>query len=160
MVPEAEFRSYYDRPVLKEPVWKWYVPAYFFAGGLAAGSSLLAAGADLLGRPDIARRARLASVTSIGVGSVLLVADLGRPARFHHMLRVAKVTSPMSVGSWVLTLFGPVDGDRTLRGIGVLLVATREEAEALMARDPMVAAGRLRAEIRPWFTLPGAALPE
>src|SRR6266487_4682813 len=62
MVPEAEFRSYYDRPVLKEPVWKWYVPAYFFAGGLAAGSSMLAAGADLLGRPDIARRARLASV--------------------------------------------------------------------------------------------------
>jgi uncharacterized protein YciI len=60
----------------------------------------------------------------------------------------------------LLTLFGPVDGDRTIRGIGVLLVPTREEAEALMARDPMVAAGRLRAEIRPWFTLPGASLPE
>ena len=60
----------------------------------------------------------------------------------------------------VLTLFGPVDGDRTLRGIGVLLVSTREEAEAMMARDPMVIAGRLRAEIRPWFTLPGASLPD
>jgi len=60
----------------------------------------------------------------------------------------------------LLTLFGPVDGDRTLRGIGVLLVATRDEAEALMAHDPMVVAGRLRAEIRPWFMLPGASLPE
>ena len=110
MVPEAEFRSYYDRPVLKEPVWKWYVPAYFFAGGLAAGSAMMAAGADLLGRPDIARRARIAAATGAGVGSVLLVADLGRPARFLNMLRVAKPTSPMSVGSWVLTLFGPAAG--------------------------------------------------
>jgi formate-dependent nitrite reductase membrane component NrfD len=110
MVPEAEFRSYYDRPVLKAPVWKWYIPTYLFAGGLAAGSSMLAAGADLLGRPDLARRARVASVASISVGAVQLAADLGRPARFHHMLRVAKVTSPMSVGTWVLTLFGPAAG--------------------------------------------------
>ena len=42
MVPPADFRSYYDRPVLKQPVWKHWVPAYFFTGGLAAGSSLLA----------------------------------------------------------------------------------------------------------------------
>jgi hypothetical protein len=34
------------------------------------------------------------------------VADLGRPERFLNMLRVAKVTSPMSVGSWLLTGFG------------------------------------------------------
>ena len=110
MVPEAEFRSYYDRPVLKEPVWKWYVPAYFFAGGLAAGSSMMAAGADVLGRPDIARRARIAAAAGATVGGGLLVADLGRPARFLNMLRVAKPTSPMSVGSWVLALFGPAAG--------------------------------------------------
>jgi hypothetical protein len=33
----------------------------------------------------------------------LLTADLGRPQRFLNMLRVFKVTSPMSVGSWVMT---------------------------------------------------------
>jgi formate-dependent nitrite reductase membrane component NrfD len=140
MVPEAEFRSYYDRPVLKEPVWTWYVPAYFFAGGLAAGSSMLAAGADLLGRPDIARRARLASVTSIGVGAVLLVADLGRPARFHHMLRVAKVTSPMSVGSWVLTLFGPAAGVAAITDVlGIFPRIGRAAGLAAAALGPLLA---------------------
>jgi hypothetical protein len=139
MVPEAEFRSYYDRPVLKEPVWRWYVPAYFFAGGLAAGSSMLAAGADLLGRPDLARRARLASVTSIGIGSVLLVADLGRPARFHHMLRVAKVTSPMSVGSWVLTLFGPAAGVAAITDVlGVFPRTGRAAGLAAAALGPVL----------------------
>lgn len=59
-----------------------------------------------------------------------------------------------------LTLFGPVDGAGSLRGIGVLTVPTREEAEALMADDPAVRAGRLRVEVRPWFTMPGARLPD
>lgn len=59
----------------------------------------------------------------------------------------------------LLTLFGPVD-DPELRGIGVVLVETREEADALMADDPMVRAGRLVVEIRPWFTMPGASLPD
>src|SRR5205814_2251100 len=27
--------TYFDRPVLKRPVWKWYVPAYFAVGGAA-----------------------------------------------------------------------------------------------------------------------------
>jgi uncharacterized protein YciI len=58
-----------------------------------------------------------------------------------------------------LTLFGPVEGAGPLRGIGVMNVATREEAETLMADDPAVRAGRLRAEIRPWFTMPGGRLP-
>ena len=43
-VPEAEFTSYYGRPILKAPVWQWDIAAYLFTGGLAAGSSLLAAG--------------------------------------------------------------------------------------------------------------------
>lgn len=58
-----------------------------------------------------------------------------------------------------LRLFGPVRDAGDLRGIGVLTVATLEEAEALMAEDPAVVAGRLRVEVRPWFTRPGAALP-
>ena len=57
-------------------------------------------------------------------------------------------------------MYGPVGGAGALRGIGVLTVATRDEAEALMADDPMVRAGRLRADVRPWFTMPGACLPE
>ncbi|MEU7790418.1 NrfD/PsrC family molybdoenzyme membrane anchor subunit [Amycolatopsis sp. NPDC049159] len=107
MVPDAEFRSYYGRPVLKPPVWEWKVPAYLFTGGLAAGTSLLAAGADLTGRPRLRRVGRTGSMAALLASVYLLVADLGRPERFHHMLRVAKPTSPMSVGTWILSAFGP-----------------------------------------------------
>jgi formate-dependent nitrite reductase membrane component NrfD len=110
MVPEAEFRSYYGRPILKPPVWEWMVPAYLFTGGLAAGSAALAAGADLTGRPALRKATRLGSLAAVLASTYLLVADLGRPERFHHMLRVAKPTSPMSVGTWILTAFGPSAG--------------------------------------------------
>jgi len=110
MVPKAEFRSYYGRPVVRAPVWKHDIPAYFFTGGLAAGTAMLAAGADLTGRPVTRRAARLASVAALGASTYFLINDLGRPSRFHHMLRVAKPTSPMSVGTWILAAFGPAAG--------------------------------------------------
>ena len=107
MVPRAEFRSYYERPVLKPPVWEWKIPAYLFTGGLSAGSAVLAAGADLTNRPALRRMSRINALMTLLASGYLLIADLGRPERFHHMLRVAKPTSPMSVGTWILTLYGP-----------------------------------------------------
>ncbi len=106
MVPEAEFTSYYGRPVLKPPAWKDDIAYYFFLGGLAAGSSLIAAGADRTGRPALRRGLRLTALASLSAGSFYLIKDLGRPERFHHMLRVAKPTSPMSVGTWILLAYG------------------------------------------------------
>ena len=55
MVPEATFTSYYGRAIVKPSPWEADIPAYLFAGGLAAGSSLLAAGADLTGRAALRR---------------------------------------------------------------------------------------------------------
>jgi len=110
MVPRAEFRSYYGRPVVRPPVWHADIPAYLFTGGLAAGSAMLAAGADLTGRPGLRRTGRVAALAALGASTYFLVHDLGRPERFHHMLRVAKPTSPMSVGSWILAAFGPAAG--------------------------------------------------
>jgi formate-dependent nitrite reductase membrane component NrfD len=107
MVPDAEFRSYYGRPVLKPPVWKHEIPAYLFTGGLAAGTAVVAAGADLTGRPTLRKASWLGSFAGLLASLWFLVSDLGRPERFHHMLRVAKPTSPMSVGTWILTAFGP-----------------------------------------------------
>lgn len=112
--------SYYGRPVLKRPVWKWLIPAYFFTGGVAAGSSLLAFGARLTGRRRLARRARVTSLAAMTASAAFLVEDLGRPERFLNMLRVVRPTSPMSVGSWVLAAYGPAVGLSAVRRDGVL----------------------------------------
>jgi formate-dependent nitrite reductase membrane component NrfD len=120
MVPPAEFTSYYGRPVVKAAPWEHDIPAYLFLGGVAAGSSLLAAGADVTGRPVLRRTGRLAALVGLTLSMVALVKDLGRPERFHHMLRVAKPTSPMSVGTWILTAYGPfaaVAAAAELRGL-------------------------------------------
>lgn len=107
MVPDAEFTSYYGRPVVKPSPWSADVPAYFFLGGLAAGSSLLGAGADVTGRPGLRRSARVTALGAITLSFAALVHDLGKPARLYHMLRVVKTTSPMSVGTWILAVYGP-----------------------------------------------------
>ncbi|MEO3747579.1 NrfD/PsrC family molybdoenzyme membrane anchor subunit [Plantactinospora sp. B5E13] len=109
-VPPAGFASYYGRPILKAPVWRHDIPAYLFTGGLAAGTALLAAGADLTGRPALRRSGRLVALGAVAASTYFLINDLGRPARFHHMLRVAKPTSPMSMGTWILAAFGPAAG--------------------------------------------------
>lgn len=117
-VPRAEFRSYYGRPVLKQPVWEWHIAAYLFAGGLSAGSAMLGAGADLTQRPALRKVSRLGALVSILASLYYLVSDLGRPERFHHMLRVAKPSSPMSMGTWLLSAYGPGAG---LAGIAELM---------------------------------------
>lgn len=99
--------GYYGRPVLKAPVWKPAIALYFFTGGVAGASSTLAFGAAVTGHRRLARSAMLASVAGVAASGPLLVVDLGRPERFYNMLRVAKPTSPMSVGSWILTAFAP-----------------------------------------------------
>lgn len=105
MVPEAEFSSYYGRPIVKPAPWEDEVAAYLFLGGLGAGSALLAAGAQLTGNVTLRRNTRFAALASAGLGTVALIRDLGRPERFLHMLRTVKLTSPMSVGSWILVTF-------------------------------------------------------
>lgn len=111
MVPDAEFTSYYGKPILNPPVWEARdIAGYFFLGGLAGAGSVLAAGAQLTGRPRTARALKISSVAAITGSLAALVHDLGRPARFLNMLRVVKPTSPMSVGSWLLMAYGPAAG--------------------------------------------------
>lgn len=105
MVPDVQFTSYYGRPVVKPAPWDEKVAAYLFLGGVAGGSGLLAAGAQLTGRPALRRNSRLAALAAAALSAVALIADLGRPERFVNMLRTIKLTSPMSVGSWILAAF-------------------------------------------------------
>jgi hypothetical protein len=111
MVPEAEFRTYYDRAIIKPPVWKVPdVPAYLYLGGVAGVSAAMAALADASGRPLLRRIGRLAAGFGATASVGALVHDLGRPTRFLNMLRVFKPTSPLSVGSWILAPFGTLAG--------------------------------------------------
>ncbi|MFD7919318.1 NrfD/PsrC family molybdoenzyme membrane anchor subunit [Streptomyces sp. NPDC059740] len=111
LVPKAEFRSYYGRPILNRPGWKASnIAGYFFLGGLAGAGSVLAAGAELTGRPRTARAMKISSLAAVTGSTAALVHDLGRPSRFANMLRVLKPTSPMSVGSWILAAYGPAAG--------------------------------------------------
>ncbi|MEB3063878.1 NrfD/PsrC family molybdoenzyme membrane anchor subunit [[Mycobacterium] zoologicum] len=105
MVPDVTFSSYYGRPVVKPAPWSHEIAAYLFLGGVAGGSGLLAAGAQLTGRKVLRRNSRLAALAAVALSAAALISDLGRPERFVNMLRTIKLTSPMSVGSWILSAF-------------------------------------------------------
>ena len=106
MVPSAKPQSYYGQPVLKHPVWKPEIPFYFYTGGLGGASAGLALMAEARGNGQLARRAWLTALAGVSASPALLISDLGRPSRFFNMLRMFKVTSPMSVGSWILASSG------------------------------------------------------
>jgi formate-dependent nitrite reductase membrane component NrfD len=102
--------SYYGRPIINPPVWEEReIAGYLFCGGLAGASSILAAAADLSARPRLADRARLCASAAVTVSFAALIKDLGRPERFVNMLRVLKPTSPMSVGTWILSAYAPLN---------------------------------------------------
>ena len=106
MVPEAEFTSYHGRPILKKPTWKNPdVPLYLWVGGMAGTSAVAAVLGDATGRPVLHRGGLLVAAGGAVVGTVALVHDLGRPSRFLNMLRVFKPTSPLSVGTFILSPF-------------------------------------------------------
>jgi formate-dependent nitrite reductase membrane component NrfD len=102
-VPPADFQSYYGRPILKVTRWKEpHLPAYLFLGELSGALAMVGVVADATGRRSLARTARLAAMAGAAGGGAFLTIELGRPERFLNMLRVAKPTSPMSMGSWIL----------------------------------------------------------
>ncbi len=117
----TEPQSYYGRPVIKEPTWTWEIPVYFFTGGLGGASSTLGLAAKLFGNEKLSRTALYLGATADAVSAPLLISDLGRPERFHHMLRVVKVTSPMNIGAWILTVAGGASNTAAvLRLLGIL----------------------------------------
>ena len=99
--------GYYGEPVVKPPVWTWEVPLYFFFGGIGGMSAAIAFGAVLFHPVDLARAAMwIAAIAGAVLSPILLIMDLGRPRLFLNMLRVFKHRSAMSMGAWILTVFG------------------------------------------------------
>ncbi|HEX6965108.1 MAG TPA: NrfD/PsrC family molybdoenzyme membrane anchor subunit [Gemmatimonadaceae bacterium] len=97
---------------IKEATWKWYIPIYFWLGGIAAGSWVAITAEDLTGANDrdVVRAGRYLALGSVLGGTALLVLDLGRRERFLNMLRIVRSRSAMSLGSWGLTEFGMFTG--------------------------------------------------
>ena len=99
--------GYYGQPVVKPPVWTWEIPLYFFFGGIAGMSAVIALAALPFQHLDVARAAMwIAVIAGAVLSPILLIMDLGRPRLFLHMLRVFKHRSAMSMGAWILTAFG------------------------------------------------------
>jgi formate-dependent nitrite reductase membrane component NrfD len=101
--------SYYGLPVIRGPHWKWLIIWYFFLGGISAASHVIAAVAHIAGGDQnraTVRAGRYVSLLALIPCPFLLILDLGRPERFLNMLRVVKLRSPMSLGSWGLLVFG------------------------------------------------------
>jgi protein NrfD len=102
-----------------EPEWTWLIVLYFFVGGIAAGSYFMGSLLDLFGQPSDRPAVRIThwlAFPLLAVCGILLIADLGRPERFFHMLFQSarppllafKAWSPMSLGSWALLAFSGV----------------------------------------------------
>jgi len=147
MVPPADFRSYYGRPIVKAAVWHHDIAAYLFTGGLAAGSALLAAGGGATGRPALRRGGRVTALGAVLASTYFLVNDLGRPARFLHMLRVAKPTSPMSMGTWIFSAFSVAAGAAAVAEAAPLLPERGLPGVARKLLPPVGTAGQYGAAL-------------
>jgi hypothetical protein len=108
-IPVASVAAgYYGIPLLKEPQWSWEIPLYFFVGGAAGAAAVVAQFAQMTGADaEVVSDARTVAAIGSILAPALLVADLGVPSRFLNMLRVFKVQSPMSVGVYIVSAFGP-----------------------------------------------------
>ena len=101
-------RGYADMPVTKVPGWHGIIAWDALLNGMATGLFLAAAVSELAAPAVFMRVAKVAypvALVLLLVDLGLLVLDLGDPLRFHHMLRVFKPSSPMSLGTWCLTIF-------------------------------------------------------
>jgi hypothetical protein len=117
----APFPTYYGLPLLKQPVWSWEVPLYFFVGGAAGASAVIGAMAQLNGSDRrLVRDARMHAAIGAMLSAPLLISDLGQPKRFLNMLRVFKPQSAMSVGAWTVTAFGALACGATALGGAIL----------------------------------------
>ena len=113
--------GYYNYPVIRRPVWTWEIPVYFWLGGIAGGAYLTSSAAGLFGDDDDRRATGGGFYIAAGAllpCAPLLIADLGRPDRFHFMLRIFKPLSPMNLGAWTLAGFTPMAVARAMAQAG------------------------------------------
>jgi len=147
--PERGERDYYGIPPIKEHTWTWEIPVYFWIGGIGAGAHVVSTIARMLGHKDRAflRAGRYTTLVAMMLSPILLILDLGRPERFYNMLRIVKWRSPMSMGTWGLTLFSTLTG---------FVAASQAARDGLLGRENVIArlAGALPSRLLSVLALP------
>ena len=85
------------------PIW-----IYLWLAGMAGGGYFAAFLTDRFTGGKNKSLLRLSTYLGIPlavIGVILLIVDLGKPIRFWHLFTEFKVTSPMSMGTWILLLW-------------------------------------------------------
>jgi formate-dependent nitrite reductase membrane component NrfD len=158
---EVPSETYYELPVVKAAPWRWYVPAYFYVGGVSGAAATLAPFV-----PDkLARKLHWISAIGDAASAALLVADLGKPTRFANMLRVFRPTSPMNIGTWILSAAGASSGLSLLFPRSRVVGTTGAVAGSALATYTAVLIGNTaipiwnatRTRLPPWFAASSAA---
>jgi len=111
--PSYEGPIYYDRATVKPSPFNWLVAAYIFVGGIAGAAQVISALADTCAHREaktVVAPGRWIALAGTILGPPLLIADLHTPSRWFNMLRIFRRTSPMSIGSWILSAFGAFAG--------------------------------------------------
>lgn len=144
--------AYADVPILAAPPWGHEVSAYFFFGGVSSGAYTVGSLALLSGDrwAALGRIGHVVSLCALLPCPVLLIADLGRSTRFHHMLRIFKPSSPMNLGAWALLIHSGFVGVSFLQAfaqvetmplIGVLIRSLPERLPAAAGLPSALALG-------------------
>jgi formate-dependent nitrite reductase membrane component NrfD len=95
--------------LLQSSHWPFLIDVYFFLGGLAGGAFVIATIATLVDSRryrDVVRAGYYLALAAMIPCPVILIIDLGVPARFMNMMTTFNTRSPMSMGSWALAIFG------------------------------------------------------
>jgi polysulfide reductase chain C len=86
---------------MKEHVWTWPIAGYLFLGGLGAGMTLIAAAADVFfGLGSAFALGVLCAIVALGLGSFLLIFELGRPFQFWRVF--SRQTAVLTFGAWMV----------------------------------------------------------
>jgi len=107
-IPATNGPGYANGPVTKAPDWHGLVAWDLLFNNLTTGLFLVAATGELAAPAvftPVAKVAYPVALVLLLADLLCLVLDLGDPLRFHHMLRVFKPGSPMSLGTWCLTVY-------------------------------------------------------
>lgn len=149
-----------DAGLLQSAHWSVLTDLHVYLGGLAGGAFVIAAIADIVDRRryrDVVRVGYCVAFLSVVPGLIFLIADLGTPGRFLHLLVVPKLsatigTSVINAGPFHLKPFSPMSVGAWALGGFVLLAFLAALATSLENAKP----GRDLSTFKVWVGVPGA----